>query len=173
MQRHISIIVVIATILCMGCTNAAEDSDFKITTKRDSDRVEVATEDGKTVLSVQSPFGISQAAIERSGSNWPDVVKLRLYLKGLENLKVTNGKDTLEAALSSLDGKVQLWKDGNEGSTLDSKHPYWLEIRMVGNDGKPVKTIPLKDGYFETQLPKALFQDNPTSITLNWIDFYR
>ena len=82
-------------------------------------------------------------------------------------------KITLEAAVSSQDGKVRLWKDGKEDSPLDSKHPYWMEIRMVGKDGKPVKTIPLKDGYFEMQLPKALFEDNPKSITLNWIDFYR
>ncbi len=44
---------------------------------------------------------------------------------------------------------------------------------MVGKDGKPAKTIPLDDGYFEMQLPKALFEDNPKSITINWIDFYR
>jgi hypothetical protein len=44
---------------------------------------------------------------------------------------------------------------------------------MVGKDGEPVKSIPLKDGYFEMQLPKALFEHNPQSITLNWIDFYR
>jgi hypothetical protein len=44
---------------------------------------------------------------------------------------------------------------------------------MVGSDGKPAKTIQLKDGYFELQLPNAFFGGNPKSITLNWIDFYR
>ena len=34
-------------------------------------------------------------------------------------------------------------------------------------------STPLKDGYFEMQLSKAFFEDNPKSITLNWIDFYR
>lgn len=48
-----------------------------------------------------------------------------------------------------------------------------MNIRMVGNDGKPAKTIPLKDGYFEMQLPKAFIEENPKSITVNWIDFYR
>ena len=38
---------------------------------------------------------------------------------------------------------------------------------------KPAKDIPLKDGYFELQLPKAFFKDNPKSITVNWIDFYQ
>jgi hypothetical protein len=48
-----------------------------------------------------------------------------------------------------------------------------MEIRVIGKDGKPVKTIPLNDSYFELKLPKALLEDNPMSITLNWDDFYR
>ena len=171
MMKHFAIVVV--TILSAGCASAVEEPPFKITTKRDNDKVEVTVKKGKAVISVCSPFGISQTTIERSGNNWPDVVMLRLHLKGLENFKVTNGKDTLEAAESSQDGKVRLWKDGKEDSPLDSKSPYWMEIRAVGKDGKPVKAIPLNDGYFEMQLPKSLFEDNPKSITLNWIDFYR
>lgn len=154
-------------------TAYGDDPSFRITTKRDSDKVEVKVEKDVALISIRSPIGISQAIIERSGDNWPTTVMLRLHLKGLENLKVTNGKNTLEAAVSSQDAKVRLWKDGKENSPLDSKHPYWMEIRMVGKDEKPVKTIPLKDGYFEMQLPEALFADNPKSIRLNWIDFYR
>ncbi|TWU39286.1 hypothetical protein [Novipirellula artificiosorum] len=157
-----------------SCVTAyGDDLPFRITTKRDDDKVEVKVEEGKTHFTVQSPVGISQAIIERSGENWPTTVMLRLRLKGLEKFKVTDGKITLEASVSSQDGKVRLWKDGKEDSPLDSKHPYWMEIRMVGKDGKPVKTIPLKEGYFEMKLPKALFEDNPKSITLSWIDFYR
>jgi hypothetical protein len=103
---------------------------------------------------------------------FPAVV-LRLHLKGLENFSVSNDKVKLEASVSSQDGKVRLWKDGKEDTPLDTKGPYWTEIQMVGSDGKPAKTIPLKDGYFEMQLPKAFFEGNPKSITLNWIDFYR
>lgn len=171
MLEHLAIVAV--TILSVGCASAADESPFKITTKRDNDNVEVRVEKDKTVISVRSPFGISQAIIERADENWRDTVILRLHLNGLENFKVTNGKITLESALSSQDGKVRLWKDGKEGSPLDAKSPYWTEIRMFGHDGKSVKTIPLDDGYFEVQLPTALFEDNPKSITVNWIDFYR
>ena len=66
-----------------------------------------------------------------------------------------------------------MWKDGKEDVPLDAKSPFWMEIRMVDGDGKPTKVIPLKDGYFEMQLPEALFEGNPKSITINWIDFYR
>lgn len=158
----------------MNCATACEaDPPFKITTKRDDDKVAVAFIQGKAVISVHSALGISQATIERSDDQWPTSVMLRLHLKGLENFKVTNGNVTLEAASSSQDGKVRIWKDNDEAQLLDAKHPYWMAIRMVSKDGKPVKTIPLKDGYFEIQLPKALFENHPNSITLNWIDFYR
>jgi hypothetical protein len=172
--QAITFLLLASTVGMASCVTAyGDDPPFRITTKRDGDKVEVTVENGKAVISVHSPFGISQATIERRGDNWPTSVTVRLHLKGLENLKITNGKETLKASVSSQDAKVRLWKDGEEYSPLDSKHPYWMEIRMVGKDGKPVKTIPLKDGYFEMPLPKALFEDNPKSITLNWIDFYR
>ena len=173
MLEHLTIVAVTVCMLSTGCTNAVEESPFKITTKRDNDKVEVKVENDKSVFSVHSPFGISQAVIERADENWLDIVMLRLHLKGLENFKIRNGEITIEASRSSQNGQVRLWKDGKEDSLLDSKSPYWTEIRIVGKDGKPVTTIPLDDGYFEIQLPKALFEDNPKSITVNWIDFYR
>jgi hypothetical protein len=137
--------------------------------------VEIKVEKGKTVFSVHSPSGISQAVIERTDDKWPDAVILRLHLKGLENVRITNGRLTLEAAVSSHDDKqrFRLWKDGKESLPLDTKSPYWMDIRLIDGDGKPAKVIPLKDGYFEMMLPKAFFESNPKSITVNWIDFFR
>jgi hypothetical protein len=66
-----------------------------------------------------------------------------------------------------------VWKDGKEDAPLDEKSPLWTDIRIVGGDGEPAKELPLKDGFFEMALPKALFEGNPKSITLNRIDFYR
>jgi len=171
MLEHLAIVAV--TILCVGCTNAVEEPQFKITTKRDNDKVEVQIENGKAVFSIHSPFGISQTVIERTHGTLSDIVMLRLHLKGLEYFNVSNDKVTLHAAVSSQDGNVRLWKDGKEDSPLDSKSSYWLEIRRVSDDGKQATTIPLKDGYFEIRLPKALFEGNPESITINWIDFHR
>ena len=173
MLEHLAIVAVIVSVLSTGCTDVVKETQFKITTKRDNDKVEVTVKNDKAVISIRSPFGISQTVIESTNGNWPDTVMLRLHLKGLENFKVSNGIITLEAAVSSQDSIVRLWKDGKEDSPLDAKSPYWMEIRMVGNDGKPTTSIPVTDGYFEIQLPKALFEDNPKSITVNWIDFYR
>lgn len=167
------IVLVVAAV-----TAAADDTPpLKVTTKRDDDRVDVdvKAEKGKETFSVQSPFGISNAVIERTDEKWPDAVALRLHLKGLENFKVTNGKVTLEGSASLQEGKpvVRLWKDGKVDSPLDAKSPYWIDVRILGGDGKAAKELPVKDGYFALTLPKAFFEGNPKSITVNWIDFYR
>jgi hypothetical protein len=127
------------------------------------------------VFAVKSPFGISQAVIERQEDTWPKAVVLRLHLKGLSSFRAANGKIRVDTAVSIDDGKqqVRLWKDGKEDAPLDEKSPLWMDVRIVGGDGKPAKELPLKDGYFEVALPKALLEGNPKSITLTWIDFYR
>src|SRR5262245_35512331 len=155
--------------------DGAAPGKFEVTTKRKDDTVEVQAEKDKTLFIIKSPFGISQAVIEREGEKWPDAVALRLHLKGLESFRASNGKVMLDAAVSIHEGKVQvrLWKDGKEDAPLDEKSPLWTDIRIVGGDGKPAKELPLKDGYFEVAVPKAFFEGNPMSITLNWIDFYR
>ncbi len=170
--------VLMASIV--GLSNAAgghreKAPMFKITTKRANDSVQTQSDKDKTAFVVKSPSGIGQTVIERSDEKWPDVVVLRLGLKGLEGFKASNGTVTLEAAVSSQNEgqRVRLWKDGKEDLPLDTKSPFWMEIHVVGSDGKPAKVIPLKDGYFEMTLPKAFFEGNPKSITLNWIDFYR
>jgi hypothetical protein len=168
-----------ALVLLAGVGSLAvageQPTTFKITTRRADDAVQVRADKGKTVFIVTSPFGISRAVIERLGERWPKAVVLRLHLKGLEHFRVTNGKVKLEASASLQDGKpvVRLWKDGKEDAPLDAKSPYWIDVRILGGDGKPAQELPLKDGYFEMTLPRAFFDGNPRSIGVNWIDFYR
>ena len=167
------LVILAVAFLSAGCAIAADESPFKITTKRDDDKIEVTARNDKAVISVHSPVGISQAVIERNSEQWPDIVILRLHLKGLEGLKISNGKITLEAAVSTQGGTVRLWEDGKEDSPFDSGSSYWTEIRLIGKDGKPTKGVPSDGGYFEMQLPGALLEGNPKSITINWVDFYR
>lgn len=154
-------------------TRADKDPSFNITTRRDSDQVIAKAEHDKVTFSVHSPFGISNATIERVDERWPDVVVLCLHLRGLEHFSLSNDTMKLDASVSSQDGSLRLWKDGREDTPLDAKTPYRMEIRMFGSDGKPTTRTPLQNGHFELQLPKAFFERNPKSITLNWIDFYR
>ncbi len=165
-------------LLCIAAAVTAEGdppTKFKITTKKKDDTVAVRADGDKTLFVVKSPFGISQAVIERVDETWPKAVVLRLHLKGLESFRAASGKVTLDAAVSVQDGKpkVRQWKDGKEDAPLDDKSPMWMDIRIFGGDGKAAKALPLKAGYFEAALPKALFDGNPKAITVNWIDFYR
>jgi hypothetical protein len=158
-----------------GDVPSDQPTKFKVTTKRKDDIVQVRANNEKALLIIKSPFGISHAVIEREGEKWPDTIVLRLHLKGLESFRASNGNVTLHAAVGIQDGKekVRMWKDGKEDASLDEKSPFWMKIRMVESDGKPAKELPLKDGHFEITLPRALFEGNPKSLTLNWIDFYR
>lgn len=157
----------------VSMSHGTDTPSFEITTKREDDRVEVKSESGKVVFSIHSPVGISHAVIERKEKKWPDAVVLRLHLKGLENFEAANGKVRLAASVSSQDGKVRLWKDGKENLPLDRSNLDWMNIQMIGSDGKPTRAIPLKDGYFEMTLPKTFLEGNPDAITVHWIDFYR
>jgi len=161
-------------MLLLALLAAEGDSPrFKITTKKQDDTVEVRADNDKTLFVVKSPFGISEAVIERQDEAWPKVVMLRLHLKGLESFRVSNGKARLDAAVSSQTGKVRIWKDGNEDAPLGEKSPFWTDIRIVGGDGKPAQELPLKDRYFEVTLPRALFEVSPKAIKVGWIDFFR
>jgi hypothetical protein len=164
--------------LAVPATTACADDPtpkFKITTRRTDDSVQFRAGKDRTVFDVKSPFGISQATVERLDDAWPRAVVVRLHLNGLEGFRASNGKVTLQAAAGVRDRKpeVRVWKDGQEDAPLDERSPLWTDIRIVGGDGKPAREFPLKDGYFEVALPGAFFEGNPKSITLKWIDFYR
>jgi hypothetical protein len=176
MKSYIALVVLGGLVLAAdGDSAEKQPTRFKVTAKKADDAVEVKSDKDRTVFGVKSPSGISQAVIERIDDTWPAVVVLRLHLKGLEGFHVANGKVTLHAAVSAQDGKpkARLWKDRNENAKLDEKSPFWMEVRVLGTDGKPADKLPLKDGVIEMTLPKAFLADNPKSITVNWIDFYR
>lgn len=179
MWRSVRYALFLIVVLFHGLSDCSAGDEnqptFKIATRRDNDKVTVQIEQNTTVLSIQSPAGISQAVIERAQAKWPERVVLRLHLKGLESFRASNGKVAIHAAVSSHDDnrRVRVWMEGKEDSPLDSTSPLWTEIRLLGSDGKPVNSIPLKDGYFEVQLPKMFFAGEGKSMTLEWIDFYR
>jgi len=60
-----------------------------------------------------------------------------------------------------------------EDAHPDAKGRFWMDVRMVGGGGKPTKRIPLKDGYIGMRLPEGFFENDPRSIQVCWIDFYR
>lgn len=171
-MRPLSALVIAAVVVC-----GADDSApaFRITTRRETDRVTVTVEKNATRFTIRSPIGISHARIERIHPTWTEAVTLRLHLAGLEKLEVTNGQVTIAAAVSIQDRKpvVRVWQVANGEQSLDRTSPFWMDIRPLDSTGQPAKELPLRDGTFEVMLPPALFKESPLTITASWIDFYR
>lgn len=148
---------------------------FTVTTRKADDTVAVGGDRDRTVFDIRSPSGIGRAVVERTGDAWPTAVVVRLHLKGLENLKVSAGTLAVGAAVGVRDGKVEIrqWQLDRDESPLAAADARRLAIRVLGNDGKTAAGLPLDGGHVEVTLPVAYFRDNPKSLTVEWVDFYR
>jgi hypothetical protein len=169
-------VLAVPALLCVRLgAGEAEAVKFKSKLRRADDRLQVVAGKGKVRFDITSPFGISSATIERTGEGWPKEVVVRLHLKGLSNFRTDNGKVKLQAAVTVSGGKlkVRLWKGDKDTDLVPPSDPLWMGVRVVGADGKPAQELPLKGGYFELTLPRALLADNPRTLTLQWVDFYR
>lgn len=138
---------------------------------RDDSRISFTKQDDETIIDVTSEFGIDNATIKRMTNEWPKSMILRMHLKGMESLKIGNGRETIKLEVSSTGKPRHLisLKVGESESALGKGFPHWTEVRVVGGEWK----IPLKQGYFEVPLPVGLFKQNPEAITVKWVDFYR
>ncbi|MCM2370522.1 hypothetical protein [Aporhodopirellula aestuarii] len=162
---------------CMVLVSANEDaaSPFSITVRHVDDSIKVQSEDERTIFSIRSPRGIGQAEIRRETDSWPQHVVLRLHLKGLEGFRISNGAVTLHASVSShgANPTIRSWKDNDETVTLDSESPYWMNLKLLDQNGEPTRDIPQGKGVIEIQLPTAILDGKPEKLTIHWIDFYR
>ena len=143
---------------------ANEEAEPILTAKaaREDSRIGMVAEGGKTVIDVRSESGIGSATVTRRSDTWPESICVHLHLRGLESFKLENGKLALEWSVSSSgenDSRVSLHQDGEE-SAIGKGSPLYSEAKA-------------EHGYFEVPLPARLLQENPETITLRWIDFYR
>lgn len=139
--------------------------------RKDDTKVSCVVENQSTTVIIECPFGIDRTTLDRVGDHWPRSILLRMHLKGLESLEATSGEVTLLVSVPSTGNpaaRLSLRRGGVE-TELDKNSPYWTEVGIAGGPAK----IPLTDGHFEIALPAKLFEANPPSIQLRWVDFYR
>lgn len=148
---------------------------FDIATKKKEDRVVVALAEQKATFEIHSRSGIGSATITAKSGAWPKTVIVRFHLGGLERFAISNGKATLSGSVASYgeNAKRLHLSHGDEEKEVEKNSPYWTQIKMLGVDGRPSTDYPLKNGYFEVAVPKAMFKDKPKTLTISWIDFYR
>jgi hypothetical protein len=150
---------------------AANPAPIRISAGRENTQATVTAKDESVTIRVECPFGIDRAKLERTGNPWPKQIVLQLHLKGLESFEAGNGQVTLLASVPSTgEPRPRLsLREGEKETELDQTSPYWTKVQVVADEVK----IPLRDGYFQILLPDKLFEGNPASIQLHWIDFYR
>jgi hypothetical protein len=171
-NRSIQAAIALGAALLLTAGAPPHEADgFRVVAERDA-KLRFTTVGQRSEWAVTSPRGIGSATIERAGAAcWPEAVVLRMHLKGLETLRVSNGRVTLEVAASSArDGEVRAsLRSGKREQPIGPEHPYWPKVRITDPDGN----VPFEGGHFEITLPPKLFEDDPERITLQWIDFYR
>ncbi|WP_145096185.1 hypothetical protein [Rosistilla carotiformis] len=155
----------------------ASEPTFTITPNRSRDFVVVESMGNEALFSVHSATGIGEAKIRRNGNQWPTRVVLRFYLRGLENLRLSNGKTTLHAEVASHGEPrhctIAMVDTDQKETQLEPSSPFWMAIELPRDNVPATEPNALKGAYFQMRLPPGFFRDNPSAITMKWIDFYR
>jgi hypothetical protein len=142
---------------------------FQTQCQKKEDRVKALVELYRAVLTITSPGGIGKATVERKGETWPDEVRLRLHLRGLESLVIECGAAAISAQVHARDGgfttDLRLTRNGKDAAAAGT------EIRAFDAKGNPAKGLPGEGGCFEIVLPKAMLEAK--TLKVEWIDFYR
>ena len=167
-MRRSHLQTILLSVLLASCAGASANAqaggpEFAITTKNTDDQINVQIEGESAIIDIQSPSGIGMAAVQLESGVMPREVILRLHLKGLEQVRLSAGDETVSASVSSAATPIisqTLLSSGVESSLLP-ENPAWLEIE-VG-----------QEGFFEIRLPTGFLQKAGTSFTVEWVDFYR
>jgi|GEM_PF-1408822 len=136
----------------------------------------VVTLDKETAtVEIRCGTGIDRGMITRTGETWPEKIRLRLFLKGLESLRCTAGEAALSWSVSSTGSRETHSSLAQAGklTELAPSNPWYSPVQAFGRTSGHVRTMPLPDGGFEVVIPAPFLESNPEFFTIEWIDFYR
>jgi len=158
-----------------ACGDKEEPTTFSVdSSKEDVDVRSTLAEDTLTFY-VYSPSGIGDATFALTGGPMPDVVEVRLFVKGLENLELSYDDVTITASVPTSGGPtIEKVNKGGEESELDGSSPYWLDIQPLPAEEGGLFVGEMMEGpSFLITLPEDFHDSNATEFTLKWVDFYR
>lgn len=181
---HVLISLIVASGCLTGVATAEEEEhslqihSFRISAPEEGDRVESVKDSDTALLTIHSRRGFGGATIERMSKEWPKGIKLRLYLSNVDQFHVTVGTKKLQVDRLALEveslrrgADPHRWTLSDKGTVealVDKSDPYWTKLTWT-----KVKGLPDSPGYFQLTLPAPLFKENPKSIKLWWIDWWR
>lgn len=127
-------------------------------------------------LELKSPTGIGQCTVHRNAKTWPKPFALRFDLRGLEQVVIHVNDRKWLGSVSSHDGTIRWSRSDAEAAetSLATTDPAWCPIRVVESAGSSSVRVPLAEKErWELTLPEQWLAENPESIRISWIDFYR
>ncbi|MDJ0743077.1 MAG: hypothetical protein QNJ32_06910 [Xenococcaceae cyanobacterium MO_167.B27] len=176
------ILISLSLMLVWGCISNPINSQVPLSIRltgadKSGDEIVVSTEETRTVIDLYSKSGIGRAELEAVDGKWQKPIIMRLHLHGLESFSINNGEFTITTSVVSQPPYRQLWEiftvDGSEDDSLEEVAPFWIPLRIVNRKEKGHPVIPLEEGYFEVTLPDVLLEENPETLSIQWIDFFR
>lgn len=175
LRSRISLVAVVLTggcLLLAACVAVGSQTiTYKVTPGKEDAAVTYQANGGDVMVDVRSKSGIGSAQLTQTGGAAPTSLTMRLYLKGLEQFTFQYPAATVTAAVSSHDGFVSesVTTQGGAAQPIGPDSPYWMPVKIGAAD----TSIPLQDGYFQVQAPRAFIEAASREFTLHWVDFYR
>lgn len=149
--------------LLVGCAPAAEiRGEWQISSAA-GDELTVIERADELRIEVRSKTGIGSAVVTPPASGWPQVVELRLYLSGLESLRLESGEVGIQGFVPNhSDGqpKFQLSRAGEQSETARQPEFAFFDRRST-------------DGCLVLVLDAATFAKTSKPLGIAWVDFFR
>ncbi|NIW80735.1 MAG: hypothetical protein GWN16_15295, partial [Calditrichae bacterium] len=152
---------------------------FEIDTSKEDDSVEVAVDKDTGVLKIFSQSGIGSAHIKLVSGKMPKGIKLRFFLRGLEELRFSYNNRTITASVSSNnENQILQSMSRNEENAQDRRplkpdSPSWMQIELFNEKVSSGNKIPIEEGYIEIAVPQHFLNNEFKEFSIHWIDFFR
>lgn len=169
---------VIFTLLCsflfVACVSPRQQPPaFDVATTKPDTRVSIEWKEDTAYFDIMSESGIDSTRVRVTAGDVPNKIVLRLRLKGLESLKFAYATNEIQVSVSSsgehsVSENARL-NNATQEQELSSASEFWMPTEIVSQ----ATTIPLQDGYFQIELPRAFYASDVREFSIEWIDFYR
>ena len=168
-----------AACLTIVCTLAAcqgrpaRQPTYSISVSGAGNQVIATTTGSESLFEVRSETGLGSADVEQTSGASPATIRIRLYLKGLEEFAFEYGETVVVVSVSS-HGDQTVSESMRTAASVDVPigpgSPYSMPVRVVpGADSGGGSTT----GYIEVLAPQDYIQGNHRAFSMRWIDFYR
>lgn len=171
------LLVVPLLLAAVGCAHPSKQSPsaISVVTTTEPDGVTVSQTGSNVLIEVRSPRGIGKAWFDVAPKPLVAEVRVRLYLRGLEQFAFSQGGSELRISVAShgdFGVRQSVLRPGQGETPVQAADPLWTQLQMVpGPDAFAV--IPLEAGYFELTLPAVVPFRDGAGFQIGWVDFVR